>query len=266
MSKDEPPSEAAEETLSDDAPYLVQCGADTRDPPSEINVGVGNTLGPDYLGQESVTIRGHKANRPGVKNRLPETDADDPRISRMDTGEELPVLLKSDMETNVTEGMVGSWTKIVDGECDRCGYDRIVVSQTEVPHTIERQCNACGARLRSQAANGYAMPETDAARAKKERNSGEKIGSLLRYDVIDLESETGHGPYVSLVNGNTCDRIRKDDIVELFFMLVENGDVTLNEAMCEQMGENDRLLTALAILEEFDITFDTSSATFLDNE
>ncbi len=259
MSKDERPSEAAEETHSDGEPFLVQCGADTRDPPSEINVGVEGTLGPDHLGQETVTIRGHKADRPGVLNRLPETDADDPRISRMDTGESLPVLLKSDMETNVTEGMVGSWTKIVEGECDRCGYDRIVVSQSEVPHTIKRECNACGARLQTQAPNGYTMPETDAERAQRERDSGETIGTIMRYDVIDLESETGFGPYVSLVNGNSCNRIRKSDIVDLFFMLVENDDASLSDSLREYLSENDRLLTALGLLDDFDeISYNSS--------
>jgi len=210
-------------------PALVALGANQREAPSSINLDVRGTVGPDYLGQETVDVSGHPYDRPGVLSRMPESDPNDPRIARMDTGEELPVLLSSNMRADPCEGVQGSYTQIVEGECARCGYDRLRVSVHTLAGEHHETCNACGATQSPARGERYRMPETDEDRARRERESGDKLVELSSRDVYDLEDSTGAGPYVSLVGSRSVTRIRKDDVTKLFIALLENDDVELSD-------------------------------------
>lgn len=217
---------------------LAQLGANERDAPDAINLDVSGTLGPDYLGQETTNVRGHPNNRPGVRSRIPEQDRGenvecDQRINRMDTGEELPVLLESDMSTDPIEGVQGTYSEIIEGECSRCGYDRLVQSVVTLTGDRTIKCNACGYDQRGR------MPTTDEEHVNAEREAGRKLGELLNRDVYDMEPDTGYGPYVSLIGDKRVYRIRKDDVAELFMLvyddledlvdvLAENLDSTAN--------------------------------------
>lgn len=245
---------------TDDVPYLVECDANTREPAQTINVGTESTLGPDFIGQESVTVRGHKADRPGVRSRLPESDSDDPRISRMDTGESLPVLLSSDMQTSVTEGVNGTYTKIIEGECVRCGYDRLVVSTTTLPHRVKTTCNACEVVQDVHTDSGYRMPQTDGERTREERNLGPQIGSLLSRDVIDLEPDTGIGEYISLVGNRSHQRLRKDDVADLFVMLVRNKDISITDLLESEFDAIDRAVVLMILAREFDVEINNTTS------
>ena len=110
-------------------------------------MSVESTVGPDFLGQETVDVDGHPKDRPGVQNRISEnvdTDTDaryrHSDVSRMDTGEELPVLLSSSMDSDPIEGTHGSYTQIVSGECNRCGYDRLKQMATRCQRLRNNLC------------------------------------------------------------------------------------------------------------------------------
>ena len=238
-------------TDNDTEPALRKMGANTRDAPSGYNLDVSGTVGPDYMGQETVDVDGHPNDRPGVRWRLPETSGgDDPRISRMDTGEELPVLLSSSMSADPCEGTQGSYTQIVEGTCARCGYDRLQVAVHTLAGETQETCNACGAKQDHRAENGYRMPDTDKERAADERRVGESLGELLTRGVYDLEDSTGVGPYVSLVGSHGYTRLRKDDVADLFFMLVDNDDVDLTDEIRERNRELQVATIAVALLPD----------------
>jgi ribosomal protein L37E len=217
-------------------PKLAQIGANERDAPSSINIDVSGTTGPGYLGQQMANVDGHPCDRPGVRSRLPENHADDPRISRMDTGEELPVLLSSNMRADPIEGTQGTYTEIVEGECSRCGYDRLKVTRHTLAGESKGVCNACGYDQHRES-----MPTTDEERADKERESGQKLGELLSEDVYDMEPDTGMGAYVSLVSSNSIKRMRKDDVAELFTMVFDDPEEQF-DVMVDELGPIDEMV------------------------
>lgn len=229
------PEQTTDDT-DDGESYLERLGANTREPADTINVGVSGTVGPDYLGQESVDVDGHSCDRPGVRNRLPDGDPatdpvldpdceklSDPLIAEMDTGRELPVLLSSSMSTDPIEGTQGSFTRIVEGECARCGYDRLRESVQTMAGECQRTCNACGATQDRRADNGYRMPQTDGERADKMRSSGDEIGQAGRFDVYDME-DSGMGPYLHLINGDSLTLLDKETPFELYWTAISRTD------------------------------------------
>lgn len=217
-------------------PKLAQLGANERDAPSSINLDVSGTTGSDYLGQQTTDVDGHPCDRPGVRSRLPEDHPDDPRIARMDTGEELPVLLWSSMRHDPTEGTHGTYKKIVEGECSRCGYDRLTVTRHTLAGQATTHCNACEYKERTDE-----MPETDKERADKERESGVKLGEMMNRDVYDMEPDTGFGPYVSLVADKSVTRIRKEEIAELFAMVFDDPEEQF-DVMVNELGPVDEMV------------------------
>lgn len=210
-----------------DAPALVQLGAGSDDSTRGVNLDVSGTVGPDYLGQQTVDVEGDPNDRPGVRSRLPENCPDHAEIRRMDTGEELPVLLSSSMRADPCEGVQGSYTKIVEGECARCGYDRLKVSVHTLAGEAQETCNACGAKQRPRSDSGYSMPDTDKDRVKQEKDAGRRLTGLTSRAVYDLEPDTGCGAYISLVGDRSYTRLPKADVADLFWALVENDDLDL---------------------------------------
>lgn len=222
-------------------PAIKQMGANQRGAPDGYNLDVSGTVGPDYLGQETADVDGHPCDRPGVLSRLPESsDGKDPQIRRMDTGEELPVLLSSNMRADPIEATQGSYTQIVEGECARCGYDRLRVSVHTLAGEAHESCNACGATQNPSRDDDYRMPKTDRERARDERQAGVKMGRLLNRDVYDLETSTGCGAYISLVGENDHTRFRKESVKDLFMLLVEHGDIDLSETINDRLGGIER--------------------------
>jgi len=207
---------------------LARMGANDSGAPSGYNLDVSGTVGPDYLGQETTDVDGHPKDRPGVRSRLPEsTGGEDPRIRRMDTGEDLPVLLESNMRPGPIEGTQGSYTEIVEDRCARCGYDRLKVSVATLPGEHKEVCNACGAIQDRREDNGYRMPRTQKGRAKRKREAGPTLGSITNCEVVDLEPDTGYGPMVCLARDRSFRSLYKSDVADLFWMLVENDDLDL---------------------------------------
>lgn len=246
---------------NDDEPKLVELGANTRDAPSGVNLDVSGTVGPDHLGQETVDVDGHPCDRPGVRSRLPEQSSTvqrgpegeevvDPRVQRMDTGEDLPVLLSSNMSADPCEGVQGSYTQIVEGECVRCGYDRLKVTVATLPGEHQESCMACGAKQGRRYDDGYRMPTTEKERTRKERESGQKLGSLTTNDVYDMEPDTGYGPYISLVCDRGRTRIRKDDVEALFWMLVSNDDIDLSDTLDSNLRGMEKARVGLDLLPD----------------
>ena len=217
--------------MSNKKPVLRRLGANTSGAPEKINLSVASTIGPDYMGQQTVDVRGHPKDRPGVCSRLPESDPSDPRIRSMDTGEELPVLLTSNMRADPCEGVQGSYTEIIEGECVRCGYDRLRVSVHTMYGVSTESCNACGATQDPNRSDEYTMPDTDKQRAQQERKSGVKLTSIINKDVYDMEPNTGYGPYISIVGDNDVTRIQKEDIATIFTALWKNNELSLTGKM-----------------------------------
>ena len=240
----------ADAVSPDERPFLARIGANTREAAGTVNLDVSATVGPDYLGQETVDVDGHSCDRPGVTSRRPEQDPDDQRIARMDTGEELPVLLSSSMRSDPIEGTQGSFTRIIEGTCARCGYDRL----RETVHTLagetRRECNACGAVQDRHAENGYSMPTTEEERIDNLRDAAEKIGSLTSIDVFDMEESTGAGPMIALARDRTSMTFYKSGADDLFWMLVDNGDINLAEAIRRNVNEPERAVLGASILPE----------------
>lgn len=217
-------TESESESDADDVPYLVEIGADTREPADTINMSVESTVGPDFLGQETVDVDGHPKDRPGVQNRISEdVDTDtDPRyrhsdVSRMDTGEELPVLLSSSMDADPIEGTHGSYTEIISGECNRCGYDRLRLTVCTLPGERKRVCNACGAKQDSRG-DGYSMPKTKKQRVSDRKSSGRHITSLFSREVYETSESVG--PYIDIIDSRSWTMLREDDVPELYFETV----------------------------------------------
>ena len=220
-----------------DRTKLERLNANSRDPAESVNLDVSGTMGPDYLGQQTVDVPGHPMDREGVRSLLPENRPDSPEIQRMDTGSDLPVLLESDMRTDPTEGTQGHYSMIVSGECRRCGYDRL----RETVHTMagesQRVCMACEAIQDRRADDGYRMPMTDRERAEERREAGPKIGEVAGRDIIDLEPETGYGARVALVDDKGVAGMRKSDVSKLYWTLYRNGDVDLAREIAEQIEQ-----------------------------
>jgi hypothetical protein len=228
---------------------LEELGANTRQAAETVNVEARGP-GPDYLGQETVDVDGHPNDRPGVLSRLPEEHPDDRDIDRMDTGVELPVLLESNMRSDPIEGTQGSFRRIIEAECPRCGYDRA----RECVHTLagehKRSFMACHAVHDDKQDDGYRMPRSSEERAEMMRTSGPTLGKLTTRKVVDLEPDTGFGPRVALVDGSSCTSLYKDDVEDLFWMLVENEDITLAESIKGQTRKHERLVIASALLPD----------------
>lgn len=231
-------------------PAIVEMGAGQDDSTRGVNLDVSGTPGPDYLGQETVDVDGHWADRPGVQNRMPENGRTGGRIRRMDTGEELPVLLSSSMKADPCEGVQGSYSQIVEGECARCGYDRLVETVATLPGERQRTCNACGAKQRPRSDDGYRMPKTDKERARRERESGRKLGSITGDGVYDMEPDTGYGPYISLVNDRGVKKLRKDDVEALFWLLVDNDDIDLPDSLTSNLRGARKAVVGMSLLPE----------------
>lgn len=209
-------TESQSESDSDDIPYLVEIGADTREPADTIKVSVESTVGPDFRGQRLVDVDGHPKDKPGVQNRISEDVHTDPRhrhpdVSRMDTGEELPVLLSSSMDVDPIEGTHGSYTQIVSGECNRCGYDRLKQTVCTLPGEEKRVCNACDAR-QDRHGDGYTMPKTQKQLVSDKKDRGEKITSVSEIDVYKE-----NGPYIDLIESRSWTMLHKDDVSDLYF-------------------------------------------------
>jgi len=217
-------------------PKLVELGADTRKPASTKNLDVSGTTGPDYLGQQTVDVDGHPCDRPGVQNRMPENNPNDSRIAQMDTGEELPVLLSSNMRTDPIEGTQGSYTEIVEGECPRCGYDRIRVSVQTMAGERHHSCNACGAQFNTNNSSDYSMPTLPEEWAERAREGGEVI---LENSVRDLVKTNSHDARLVGDRESTYIPIRMFE--KYFWALVDNEDIDLEESVDSNLGELDRM-------------------------
>lgn len=228
-----------------DKPHIAQLGANTRKPASKVNLDVSGTLGPNYLGQETVDVDGHPCDRPGVRSRLPESrhatyrgpngeTCIDPALAEMDTGEELPVLLSSSMSTDPIEGTQGSYTQIVEGECARCGYDRLKVTVVTMAGEHREQCNACGAYQDTGQENDYRMPRTEKERAKQAREAGEKIGETrFSGDIIKPKTDRAY----ELVGDRGITRLPVDDITALLNALEEHEGFVTNFVHEEMKGK-----------------------------
>jgi len=144
----------------------------------EVSLDVSGTVGPDHLGQATATVQDHCYGPvDGVQQRGAESNPHTRR--RTDTGAELPVLLETDLQTDPIEGTQGSYTRIVEGTCVRCGYDRLVETVHTLHGTRRRQCNACDAIQDARVDDGYRMPETTATRARRLRANNELLGTAF---------------------------------------------------------------------------------------
>jgi hypothetical protein len=234
--------------------FLQDIGADTDKAPNEINLDVSGTIGPDHLGQETTDVPGHWADRPGVRSRIPEEHGKShPEVGKMDTGSELPVLLSSEMRADPCEGVQGTYTTIEEGHCARCGYDRIRRSVHTLAGETKETCMACGAVLDGREENGYRMPKTVEDRTERRREAGPTLGSLTSLDVVDLEPDTGFGPMVSLVGQRKVTSLYKDDVADLFWLLVENDDIDLVESVNDELDGLERLTFLFNFLESLGI-------------
>lgn len=244
-------------TDDDTEPALVRMGAGSDDSTRNVNLNVSGTVGPDHLGQQTTTVDGHWADRPGVRSRVPEQGGEDdhghvdPRIARMDTGEELPVLLSSSMKADPIEGVQGSYTQIVEGTCARCGYDRLKVSVATLAGETQEKCNACGAIQDGRSDNGYRMPSTQKDRTEREIKSGRHLVNLsASADAYDMEPDTGYGPYVSIVGNNSITRIHKDDVADMFFALAAQDDIDIGAELNERAPLYQRATLAVDLLPD----------------
>ena len=215
-------------------PYLVELDANTREPASTINLSVAGTVGPDYLGQETVDVDGHPNDRPGVKYRLPENDENDPRIRQMDTGEELPVLLSSDMGADPIEGTQGSYTEIIEGECNRCGYDRLRHTVVTLAGEHKEVCNACGATQTHRSENGYRMPTTSKQRMDRSRDRLDQISDAPT--AAGLYDANGSTDACKLITDTQSIMIDRRELIKMVFDLADFEDKTLFELLDPEMG------------------------------
>lgn len=235
---------------NDSEPALVRYGAGTDDSTRDVNLDVRGTVGPDHLGQETVTVDGHPSDRPGVRSRIPEKYGNDhPDVRRMDTGEELPVLLSSSMDADPCEGVQGSYSTITEGTCARCGYDRLRRTVHTLAGETKETCNACGAVQNHRKEDGYSMPMTGEERASREREAGERVAELSSLTLVDLETTTGAGPYMALVGSRDITRISKDDLGQLAAAYLGHEGRDGVEALARYLSPETKVAIALTLTE-----------------
>ena len=230
-------------------PYLVELGANERGAASTINLSVEGTVGPDYLGQETVDVDGHPNDRPGVKYRLPESDPDDQRIRRMDTGEELPVLLSSSMSAGPVEGTQGSYTEIVEGECARCGYDRLRVSVQTLAGVHREKCNACGATQEPRSDKGYSMPKTREQRMDRSRDRLDQVSDAPA--TAGLYDANGSTDAFKLITDTQSIMVYRQELIRMVLDLVEFDDKTLFELLEPELDVVQRANLYLDVLTHY---------------
>jgi len=118
----------------------------------------------------------------------------------------------------------------------------------------QRTCNACGAKQDHRADNGYRMPQTSSERADKMRDSGVELGSAGRFDVYDMEPDTGMGPYLYLINGDSLTLVRKDTPFELYWTALGESDTVrlrgLVDDLNDELPKRARILLAHALTPE----------------
>lgn len=146
----------------------------------------------------------------GIKHTNQEMDwclPEDEITHEKDTGNKLPVLVQGAEEPI---GKFNSVTvRIIEGECDRCGYDRIKKTTDDAVNKIIKSCNACGAIQKDNIEKGWVMKDEKSERIENEENVGVLIAELCGYDVYDLEPSTNN-PYISLIDGLSITRINKN--------------------------------------------------------
>lgn len=62
-------------------------------------------------------------------------------------GAKLPVIIRSSFRTDPVEGNQGTFTKIVEEDCEVCGYDRANFSYHTLAGVGYVECRACGATI-----------------------------------------------------------------------------------------------------------------------
>lgn len=103
---------------------------------------------------ESVTVRGHEMDRPGLEQIAEMSEAEREAKGLELDATEFPVLLRSDMRTDPVEGTHGSFCVLIDlpssekydvDACPRCGYDRAEFQVASTLGGVEGvECRACG--------------------------------------------------------------------------------------------------------------------------
>jgi transcription elongation factor Elf1 len=256
----------ADALTRDKRPFLARLGARDNDSAGSVNLDVSGTVGPDYIGQETVDVDGHPQDRPGVQNRRFDRyrNDDDPplpaTIRRQATGEEMPVLLSSSMSSDPIEGTQGSYTILVEGDCPRCGYDRIKRSVATLAGVTQMQCNACGAQWERNRRD-WSMPTTPSERVDNYRDGDatEKLGDAGKFEVWQTAGDMDDA--VKLIHGTTMLRARADDILSLVGLLDERDIIGLDDIEAEFRSRSlvpdekpHRLLCAMSLLpDEFEV-------------
>ncbi|NUC72584.1 hypothetical protein HTZ84_09725 [Haloterrigena sp. SYSU A558-1] len=100
-----------------------------------------------FTGDE-VDVDRHPDNKTPV-TELPEMSRAERRARIGDDlpGQELPVLIRSSFRADPCEGDQGSFTKIVEEDCEVCGYDRADFSYHTLAGVGFVECRACRATI-----------------------------------------------------------------------------------------------------------------------
>lgn len=129
---------------------------------------------------------------------------------------EFPLQLETD--TQGTDAEPVSTVDIVEGECNRCGYDRLKRVTDTIHDEQTHICNACDA-TQADTDRGYTFRDQKVAEASADERNGGEIGVLCTRSVYDLTPSKGLA-YLSLVAPRERTRLRNRDVAKLFGMLI----------------------------------------------
>lgn len=128
---------------------------------------------------------------------------------------------------------------IIEGCCNRCGYDRLKKIRDGIGERTTLICNGCEAIQQedgSHTRRGYTSK-----RIEREERLGVEIAETAAHTIYDLEPKTGK-PYITLTSTNEITRVKKSNIVRLFKTLVLDTDYSKNNLQETLSDESQRAL------------------------
>lgn len=123
---------------------MTQDTVNVRDPVEGVTLDVPDhpANGPTAMRIKQLHERAQRAD--DGDGYTPDDPHDHPEKYSYGMGDELPVLIRSNMRAAPVEGVQGSYTEIIESECEVCGYDRADHSVHTLAGMHRVECRACG--------------------------------------------------------------------------------------------------------------------------
>lgn len=179
------------------------------------------------------------------------------RNTRLDAKEH-DRLLSADLSHDPSEGCQGSYSRIVDEDCQFCGYDRATHTTNTMGGVHELTCRRCGSSIGGE--SGKHPPKREADRVDNLEEYAECEGPLTQIGYLTPAQSMFGAPtdpiyaydYSTVVKWVRCDSVRSarsDDLVRIIDALLESGQLDVDDAIDLLGSAFDRIVDADAVGE-----------------